>query len=62
MCGSILAYNGEVFGGLEVAPGQNDGHVLLNMLCEGRLVRIWIVCVSRSTGVYVDTDNVYAAY
>jgi asparagine synthetase B (glutamine-hydrolysing) len=30
--GDILCYNGEIFGGLEVVPGQNDGIALLHAL------------------------------
>lgn len=30
--GSVLAYNGEIFGGLPVQPGQNDGQQLLAAL------------------------------
>ena len=32
--GSVLCFNGEVFGGLEVPPGRNDGDVLLHALEE----------------------------
>lgn len=32
--GSVLCFNGEIFGGLEVPPGHNDGDVLLRALEE----------------------------
>ncbi len=32
--GSILLFNGEVFGGLDVSPGANDGQTLLQALCH----------------------------
>ena len=33
--GNVLCYNGEVFGGLHIPPGCNDGQVLLEQLSSG---------------------------
>ncbi|KAK2138751.1 hypothetical protein LSH36_2477g00006, partial [Paralvinella palmiformis] len=32
--GNIFLWNGEIFGGLKVSPGDNDGMVLLNLLAD----------------------------
>ncbi|XP_064625702.1 asparagine synthetase domain-containing protein 1-like [Lineus longissimus] len=36
ICGNSLLWNGEIFGGIQVRPTENDGSVLLNLLSEAQ--------------------------
>ncbi|XP_024393279.1 uncharacterized protein [Physcomitrium patens] len=67
--GNILIYNGEIFGGLRVQPGENDTLVLMTALatccacdCHASLSNIPCACSTRdTTGVHKTVPKILSA-